>query len=367
MSRRRVAVVMAGGSGERFWPLSRRVHPKQLLKLTHPQKSMLAEAVDRVEPLVRKDNVYIATAAHLVESIREGMPQLSHERIHAEPYKRNTAGCLVWIAAQLLAENPQAAENTTMAVLTADHRIAPEDGFRQTVKTAMDTAEETGSLVTIGIRPDRPETGYGYIEVAETGATESGKIVVHPVRAFKEKPNRETAEKFVASGRYLWNSGTFFWCLDRFLSELEQAAPDLRQAVDAIAAHLRRGDIDSANQSFAEIRSISIDYALMERAKNVRVVEAAFDWDDVGSWDALDRTLPHDADGNVVSGSTLVIDTRRSIVLNENPALKICLVGVEDLTVVVTEDAIMICPKSRAQDVRQIVEKLRETGDEGRL
>ncbi len=364
MSFRRFAVIMAGGAGERFWPLSRQKFPKQLLKLAHPDKSLLAQTVERVEPLVGIENVIIATAPHLIEPIQTGLPQLTADQVRAEPYKRNTAGCLVWTVAQILADDPGALHTASMAVLTADHRIAPDEGFQRTIRAALDQAETTGGLVTIGIRPDRPETGFGYIEMGPGEPITRHDVTLRPVVAFKEKPDLATANQFLESGRFLWNSGTFFWRLDSFLSELEAAAPDLAQATLKIADLLRIGEKQAAEDAFAELRNISIDFALMEKAKQVFVAEAAFQWDDVGSWDALDRSLPQDASGNVASGDSILIETTNSIVMNDMPGVVTCLLGVDNLTVVVTKDAVLVIPKDRAQDVKKIVESLKASGSD---
>lgn len=360
---KRIAVIMAGGSGERFWPLSRQSHPKQLLKLAHPEKSLLAQSIERIEPLVGRENVIIATAPHLLQSIAQAMPSLGAWQVQAEPHKRNTAGCLVWTAASLLSRDPSLRENASMAVLTADHRISPDEGFQRTIQAALDLAEDSGGLVTVGIKPDRPETGFGYIELAGDQPDRHG-VKCHEVRAFKEKPDADTATQFLASGRFLWNSGTFFWRLDAFLDELAVAAPEFFAATEKIAYQLRERDEEGAAATFATLPSISIDYALMERASQVFVVRADFLWDDVGSWDALDRSLPHDAMGNVTQGASLLVDTKNSIIMNEHPGLTACLLGVDDVVVAVTPDAVLVILKNRAQEVKAIVEALKAQGSD---
>lgn len=363
MAYRRIAVVMAGGSGERFWPLSRRLRPKQLLRLASPDKALLHQTVERLEPLIGAENVLIATAPYLVEPSREASPSTPPENVLAEPHKRNTAGCLVWVAATILSREPNARESTSIAVVAADHKISPDEGFRATVDAALSHAEKHGGIVTIGIRPERPETGYGYIQYDPAAPNEgSDRVAIRPVVRFQEKPHDVEAELFCARGDYLWNSGTFFWTLDTFLTQLEAAAPDLYAAVERIAGLLAAGKIVEAEDAFARIPSISIDYALMEKASNVSVAEAAFEWDDVGSWDALDRSLVPDGEGNVQQGETVLVDVCNSIVVNENPQVVATLLGVEGLVVVVTEDAVLVCPKDKAQQVRKVVEKLRERG-----
>lgn len=365
MTHQRIAVIMAGGSGERFWPLSRRTKPKQLLKLASDTKTLIEQTVDRVEPLVGRNNVWIAAAPHLVEPISQALSgQVVDAQILAEPHKRNTAGCLVWLCAQLLAQNPAARETISMAVIAADHRIHPEEGFRATMSAALTVAEQTGGLVTMGIRPDRPETGYGYIQAKAEGCLNIEGIKVWPVQDFREKPQLEQAQEYLDSGSYLWNSGSFFWTLDSFLTELQATSPDLYDAVFVIADRLRKGDLSAADAAFAELRNISIDYALMEKASKVYVAEAAFDWDDVGAWDALDRTLTPDEKGNVIQGGSVLVDTSNCIVINANERIVTTTLGVQDIAVIVTEDAVLVMPKSRAQDVRKIVEALREQGHE---
>lgn len=363
MNNNRVAVIMAGGSGERFWPLSRMNRPKQLLRLADPEKTLLEQSVERLQPLIGPENIIIATAPHLVAPSQNQVPALPQGNVQAEPHKRNTAGCLVWVAANILAQHPDARETVSMAVLAADHRISPDEGFRATVDEALTIAETLGGIVTIGIKPDRPETGYGYIEtVADADNLGTDQVPVRQVKRFCEKPDRETAEQFLAQGGFFWNSGTFFWTLDTFLTELEAAAPNLYAAVYGIRDAIAAGDTTRAHDIFAELPSISIDYALMEKAKQVYVAEAAFDWDDVGAWDALERTFATDQLGNVSQGDAVLVESGNSIVVNEHPGITTCLLGVDNLVVVVTGDAILICPKDRAQHVRSIVEHLKSKG-----
>lgn len=363
MTYRRFAVIMAGGSGERFWPFSRRLHPKQMLKLADPDRSLIVQSVDRARHMVANDDVIIATAPHLVAPLREAVPDLPQENVIAEPHKRNTAGCLVWTAATLMARHAGEEDGISMAIITADHRVDPDEGFARTMDAALTVAEQNGGLATIGIRPDRPETGYGYIEVGDGEAHIAHDIAVRPVGNFREKPDAPTAQQYLDSGRYLWNSGTFFWPLRAFLDELEHAAPDLHAATLQIRDALAAGDEAKANAIFEGLRNISIDYALMERAKKVFVAEAAFQWDDVGSWDALERSLPSDADGNVTQGDAIVVDAKNNVILSNDPNVVVTVLGVEGLVVAVTGDAVLVLPKDRAQDVRQIVEQLKARGD----
>ncbi|MDQ1255657.1 MAG: hypothetical protein QG656_249 [Candidatus Hydrogenedentes bacterium] len=358
---RRVAVIMAGGAGERFWPLSRRLRPKQLLPLTRDDESMLAEAVRRVAPVIAPEHIYVVTGEHLVEAIRAAHVGVPDENVIAEPCKRNTAGCLTYAAAHLLAKYGGDGGDLTMAVLTADQQIGEEDLFRETVRAAMEVAEAENVLVTLGIRPTRPETGYGYIQFdrgrGSLGAY--GGVPFHGVQRFHEKPDAALAMEFLASGDYCWNSGMFFWRVSVFLAELSAAAPAMAAAAGTMASAMRDGRTADARRAFEALDDISIDYALMEKSDHVVMAEASFPWDDVGSWPALDRTRTRDASGNVMVGDPVIIDCRGSIVYKDvGEEVAVSVVGMDDVVVIVTRDAVLVVPKARAQDVRQAVEEL---------
>ncbi|MFZ4508134.1 MAG: mannose-1-phosphate guanylyltransferase [Fimbriimonas sp.] len=352
---KRFAVVMAGGSGERFWPMSKPGRPKQMLRLTRPDQTMLDEAVTRAEPLVGADQVLIATSVALRDPfISAGY---AADQVVAEPAKRNTLGCLCWVAATLVARGH---EDATVGVLTADHRIEDPELFRTNCQTAFEIAEQKGGIVTLGIQPTRAETGFGYIEAdtASEFATESGSG--QKAVRFLEKPDLETANKFLAAGNYLWNGGMFFFTLGSFLGELESSQPDSRVIVDEIATALKAGDEDGAKVAFEKLPNISVDFAVMERAKSVYVVRAEFAWDDVGSWDAMERSRPADENNNVVEGRVAMVDTEGSILWNTIPDIAVGVVGLKDIIVIATPDGILVCPKSEAQKVRAVSIKVRE-------
>ena len=344
---------MAGGAGERFWPVSRLSRPKQLLKLGRPDMSLLDEAVERATPIVGKENVYIATGKTVETPIRESKA-VGHENIWVEPLKRNTLGALCWVAANLLAKE---GKHVSMAVLTADHRISPAGDFQTCVRLALDTAEREGALVTIGIRPDRPETGFGYIEVDNSSEGPPG---VFKAKSFREKPDGATAEEFLKAGRFLWNSGMFFWTLEDFLRELERAHPQAHELTLKMAQALEMEATEQAERHFESLPNISVDFALMEKAEKVMVVASTFDWDDVGAWDALERTFESDDARNVAFGDASLIDSAGCVIYNDSDELMVSVLNVQDLLVVVTKDAVMVCPKSDAQRVREIVQKLKE-------
>ncbi|HQE82996.1 MAG TPA: sugar phosphate nucleotidyltransferase [Candidatus Hydrogenedentes bacterium] len=361
----RAAVIMAGGSGERFWPLSRRLRPKQLLCLTSPNRTLLAEAVSRVAPVVPPKDMYIVTGRHLVDPIREAGTGVPPENVIAEPCKRNTSGALAYAAACMMARYDAAPQNITMAVTTADHEIGDAERFQQTVAAALDVVERDGVLATLGVAPTRAETGYGYIQIAEDARFVSeGDVAIYPVTAFHEKPNREMAEGFVSSGRYFWNSGMFFWRISDFLDELDRVRPALAMAVRDMAEAAKEGDELGVHKIFEKLEDISIDYALMEHARRVVMARAEFPWDDIGAWPALDRTMARDSRGNAGRGEPVLIDCDNCIVYNEPGSGKVAVgvVGCEDLIVVVTSDGVLVAPKDRAQDVRLVVAELKARG-----
>ncbi len=351
---RRLAVVMAGGSGERFWPLSRKERPKQLLRLTSAKETLLEEAVNRIAPLVGSRSVLIATAEHLREPIlaAELVPE---EDVIAEPAKRNTLGALAYLAATLIARHPNDWEDISAAVLTADHKIDDPEAFRRTVREALEVAESMDALVTLGIAPTRPETGYGYIELGPELPDRPG---THESAGFREKPDGGLAEEFLRRGTFLWNSGMFFWTLRAFMGEMQRAAPDVAERIRAMAAALAGDDHRTVVATFESMPNISIDYALLEKSERVYVVEAQFGWDDVGAWDALERSLGPNREDNVVVGHAITLDTARSIVVNEEDGRIVCLLGVSDLVVVATPDAVLVCRKDQAQRVKEIVARL---------
>ncbi len=367
---KRTAVIMAGGSGERFWPLSRKKRPKQLLNLNRDDKTMIQESIDRIEPLIKPDDIFIITGKALLEPIREALPQLPAQNVIAEPAKKNTAPCLA-LAAGFIKErykNDYSENEISIAVLTADQKISPNDKFIETVKSALKYVEKNPVLSTIGIIPSRPETGYGYIEINEKFSNDE-VAEIKPVKAFREKPDTNTAIKYLESGNYLWNSGMFFWRLDTFKNSMIECIPEIGNGIDKIArVYKGKTDIDfecpfqDINDIFNNFPGISIDYALMEKASNVVVTKALFDWDDIGSWDALERYKEKDVNGNVKIGKSINTDTNNSIIVNNSKGNKILVstLGLEHMAVVVTDDAILVCPKDKVQDVKKNVEKIKE-------
>lgn len=358
----RIAVIMAGGSGERFWPVSRRLHPKQLLRLTSPTDTMLHESVNRLKPLIAPEHIYVQTSEELVPAIRAAVLGIPDENIIAEPCRRNTAGCLAYAASHMLARYGGDGSNLSMAVVTADHRIGDNGAFAETVSKIMSIVETEPVLGTIGIPPTRPSTGFGYIQAKLEGtpADLSSVPQAFTVQAFQEKPPLDVAKTYVASGDYFWNSGMFFWNIATFVKEFDAADPAYGRAIRAMAEAKKAGDDPGVVSIFEGLKSISIDYALMEKANKVAMVNATFAWDDIGTWSALERSREADAQGNITQGDPIVIESEGCIVYNDEgaDARAVAVVGVKDLVVVVTKDAVLVVPKDQTEDVKKAVQAL---------
>ncbi|MBI3119402.1 MAG: hypothetical protein HYZ00_11980, partial [Candidatus Hydrogenedentes bacterium] len=329
---------------------------KQLLRLTSATETMLHEAVRRIEPVTPRQHIYIQTMEHLINPIRKAEVGVPAENVIAEPCKRNTAGCLIYAVAHLLAKYGTDPATLSMAVLTADHIIGSEELFRKTVVNALEAAEREAVLVTIGVKPTRPASGYGYIQ---TSAAEQGQTVL-PVQAFHEKPDLETAQRYVAAGNYYWNAGMFFWRISTFLDELRQAQPAMAARTVELRDALQALDTQRAHQVFQTLENTSIDYALMEKARRVAMAPANFPWDDIGTWAALDRTRQPDTAGNITEGGPVLVECRDCIVYNAEGAdgMSVAVVGADNLVVVVTKDGVLVAPKDRTEDVKKAVQEL---------
>jgi mannose-1-phosphate guanylyltransferase len=349
----RFAVILAGGSGERFWPLSRRDRPKQLVTLPGQTRSLLEASVDRATAILPAENVIVVTSAHLETSVASALSNQPSVRVWAEPERRNTLGAILWAAAKLEATH---GPDATMAVLTSDHLIADSEAFASDISRAMQVAEDRGAIVTIGIRPTRPETAFGYLEVGDMMSEH-----VMPVHRFHEKPNSDLAQSYVESDRFYWNSGMFFWTLETLKRELKDAAQMIADAYNDLLAAVRSQEFERIASSFSALPNISIDYALMERSRSTLMVPARFEWDDIGSWDALTRFLPKDLRGNATLGDAVMHHSADCLVYNCNQSVTVAMTGVYDLLIVVTDDSIMICNRQNAQEVRALVQQVRET------
>ena len=344
------AVVMAGGSGTRFWPASRRQRPKQFLQVAG-EESLIAATVARLEGLVPLERVLVVTAASQAELVREELPDLPGDNILAEPEARNTAPCVAW-AAHALAERSANDEHAVQVVLPADHVIQPTEAFQATIRAAAQDALASQGLLTFGIVPTFAAEGFGWIQGGERAADVDGHAV-HVAERFVEKPDRATAEGFLASGNFYWNSGMFVWSARAIAAAVEQHMPEAPPAFAKLAQGTSLADV------YAELRAEPVDIAIFQKADNVRVMPVDYRWNDVGSWAALPDVLPTDGDGHVVAGGTrLVAHESKDCVVHGTAGKVIALAGVEGLVVVATDDAVLVCPKDRAQDVKAIVERL---------
>jgi mannose-1-phosphate guanylyltransferase len=351
------AVIMAGGAGTRFWPASRALRPKQLLPLAGAsEETLLASTVRRLSPLVTEDHVVVVTGEHLAEATAKAVPGVPRSQILCEPAPRNTAPCIAWATAAIARLDPEA----LIAVLPSDHFIADEDEFRRVLDRALQTAA-SGRVTTVGIVPTRPETGYGYIEV---GDPIEGKTGAKSVVRFVEKPDRARAEAFLAGCRHLWNAGMFFFRAKDMASLVAQHLPELAAGVAKIDEAARAGkETDVVKAVFPTLPSVSIDHGVMEKAGGLAVVPGEFGWNDVGSWQSAWELGAPDASGNALAAGALAIDAKNNLVRTLGKGKKVvALVGVNDLVVVETDDAILVIPRERAQDVRLIVDALKASG-----
>ncbi|GAC1465177.1 MAG: mannose-1-phosphate guanylyltransferase [Isosphaeraceae bacterium] len=351
------AVVMAGGSGTRFWPKSRRNRPKQLLKL-HGEESMLQQTVARIAPMVPADRVLIITGADQADAVRAQLPEVPAENVVSEPCPRDTAPCVGLSAAIVARKDPDG----TMIVMPADHVIGPVETFLKTVGVAVSVIEDDPTaFVTFGIKPTRPETGYGYIERGARLGAPSG-IELHQVAQFREKPDRATAERFVAEGRFAWNSGIFLWRAGTILDALARYCPGVAGPLGRIADAL--GTPHSAEviaREFPRMQRIPIDKAVMEQASNVRVLEVVYDWNDVGDWRALSELVKPDAQENSVQGPVHLVDTKGTIVVSDDGGL-IATLGVEDLVIVQSGGATLVARKDQLDKLKSLVAGLETSG-----
>lgn len=351
------AVIMAGGSGTRFWPASRERLPKQFLSITG-KRTLFEETMARVEPLVGGANVYVVVNRVHEETTRHLLAG-SDAQVLVEPIGRNTAACIGLAAAHIRRRDPE----QPILVLPSDHFVADPARFKLTL-TAVAEAAQSGAIITIGVPPSRPETGYGYIQVGERWREVSGRPF-YGVKRFVEKPDRETALEYLSAGGYLWNSGIFCFTAGTILEEIKRCAPDLYRGLSEIESSIGTADYsDVLERIYPQLESISIDNAVMEKTEpQILVAEADFGWSDVGSWQSVYelRTGEHDADGNLLSAETVALDAGRNFV-HSTGGRAIALVGVHGLVVIDTPDALLVADISRSQDIKLLPELLRQRG-----
>jgi mannose-1-phosphate guanylyltransferase len=344
-------VVMAGGKGERFWPKSRTSLPKQFLNISG-SKSMIQQSIARLEQITDIEKIFVVTNELYAELIKAQIPHIPFENIIIEPVGRNTAPC-VGLAALVIEERYP---DSTMVVIPSDHIVGNEQGFAKIVRTAVEIAGDK-YLVTLGIKPTYPETGYGYIQSGGVDTT-INDLEIHQVERFVEKPCHDLAVQYVESGDYYWNSGMFIWKLSTIRRSIKELMPDLHDILESMKIGFKSRDwLQVIREEFPKMPEQSIDYGIMEKSRNILMIPCMFEWDDVGSWTALDRIHERDEDGNIIRGNILTLDTKRCII--ESNGKLIATLGIEDLIIVDTEDVTLICAKSKAQEIKLLLKELR--------
>jgi len=348
-----ITLIMAGGIGTRFWPLSTKENPKQFLHILG-ERSMIQQTVDRILPLVKYEDIYIVTNESQITLVKEHLPELPEENIIAEPMGRNTAPC-IGLSAILLEE--KYADDETMLVLPADHYIGKPELFREIVSSADEFVKKQRKLLTFGIEPTYPATGYGYIEFGNE--IQKDPIPIFSVEQFKEKPDLSTAEQFLASGNFAWNSGMFLWRIDSINNAVKSSMPSLYSSLLGIRDSWTSNK-EAVHKLYSELDSVPVDIGIMERADNAVVVPINIDWNDIGSWEALDEMKKKDRDGNCFETQIMNIESHNTYVYSDNPQRKIALINVDDMIVVETKDALLICKKEKSQDVKKVVEIIKK-------
>src|SRR5664280_384913 len=353
------AVILAGGSGTRFWPASRRRRPKQLLPIAPgSEETLIASTARRLGALVPNERILVATGTDLLEATQTALPNIPRDNFLAEPAARNTAPCIGWANSVVARRDPKA----VLAVLPSDHHKADEPGFRSLLKEALQSAE-AGVVTTIGVEPTRPETGYGYIEVGNALLGRTSRVA-----RFVEKPDRAKAQEYLLHGEYLWNSGMFFFRADVMQTAIQKHLPELSaglKEIDVASLESPAKHAEVLATVFPRLASVSIDYGVIEKESELNVVRGSCGWSDLGSWPSVWELSPQDSDGNAVPDATLLVDSHRNLVQRihtGNSKRLIALVGVDDLCVIETDDACLIMPLERAQEVRAVVETLKKTG-----
>jgi len=341
---------MAGGIGSRFWPMSRNTLPKQFLDIMGTGKTLIRQTYERFEKICPAENIYIVTNEQYQEQVFAQVPELKKNQVLAEPQRRNTAPCIAYAAFKISQINPEA----NMVVAPSDHIINDEKSFQEAIKTGLAFTEKNDGLLTIGIQPSRPDTGYGYIQFKEKSGEE--KYSINEVKTFTEKPNLEMAKFFLKSGEFLWNSGIFLWNGKAILNAFEKNLPDMYTLFqEGGNVYNTSEETDFIRKTYEKCTNISIDYGIMEKAKNVFVLSAEFGWSDLGTWKSLYEELPHDKSGNAIVGQHVMTDSTTNCVINM-PKNKLAVIqGMENFIIVDTDQVLLICPKDDEQQIRNLV------------
>jgi len=335
-------VIMAGGSGTRFWPMSRNDKPKQFLDILSLGRTFLQSTFDRFAQIVPKENILVVTSAQYYDIVREQIPEMPDDNILLEPYKRNTAPCIAYATYKLLAKNPYA----TVVVTPSDHFITNEANFCSNIRAALDLASNSDSLYTVGINPTRPDVNYGYIQFNKSSRNEFEGESVFQIKTFTEKPNLEVAKVFIETGEFLWNSGMFIWNLQSIKREMESSLPEVASLFKG-GCYYTESEKEFINKVYGDCPSISIDYGVMEKTKKALVFLSTFGWSDVGTWTSVYEQSQHkDDNGNIIKcDASLLPDVRGSIIKEDKPNKLVAIRGLDNYLVIDTDDVLMICPK----------------------
>ncbi len=351
MQNQTYGIIMAGGIGSRFWPLSRNAKPKQFLDILGVGRTFIQQTFDRLTKIIPPENIVVVTSESYKELVAEQLPQVKEENILLEPLRRNTAPCIAYATYKLLKKNP----NATVVVAPSDHLILNEAEFEKTIKRAMRFAEQGENLVTIGIKPSRPETGYGYIQIVET-VEEARKKEICKVKTFTEKPNIEMAKVFVNSGEFFWNSGIFVWTLKSIKSALEAHLPDVGRLFEhGDTAYYTNDEQQFILDTYAECKSISIDYGVMEKSDNVHVICADFGWSDLGTWTSLYLQSAKDEKANAVLSDNVVLENVNGSLVCTPADKLVVLQGLDGYLVVDTNDVLMVCKRGDENELKQLI------------
>ena len=355
------ALIMAGGGGTRLWPLSRQNRPKQMLALVE-DRTMFQISVERLDPLLPADRIFIITGADQVEALRRSAPQVPAENFIVEPFGRNTGPAVGLGIIHIQQRDP----NAIIAVLTADQHIADKAKFRRVLAEAAELASDN-RIVTLGITPSFPSTGYGYIKRGES-LSRVGDFQAYNAAGFTEKPDLDTAIDFLSTGLYSWNSGMFIFCVEQLLGEYAHQRPEMFAPLQNIKAAVGSADYEQVLQdAWPQIPRLSIDYAVMEKADRMAVIPVEMGWSDIGSWKTLLDVLEGDGNGNVTRGHRrdhIQIDTTRTLIVSDR---RVVTIGLDDIVIVDTDDILLVCHRDRSEDVRQVVDQLKDAGDEAHL